>query len=425
MPRYTGAMDSDRLQADVIQKYTDHVNPYLAKLMNFAGFSVEARAEGCYIYGHDGRKYLDCLGGYGVYSLGHRHPKVIEAVKKQLDTMPMSGKAMFSENQANLATILAEISPGDLQFAFFSNSGTEAVEAALKFVKCASGRSKIISTNGSFHGKTIGSLSTTGREKYRKPFEPLMPGVVFVDFGDFESMKSSVDGSTAAVIIETIQGEGGIHLAPPGYLPLIRELCDKNGALMIVDEVQTGFGRTGKMFGCNHEGITPDVMTLAKALGGGVMPIGATLGTPAVWEAVFSENPLSHTSTFGGNPLACAAGLATIQVIEEEGLVERSRTVGLVMKQALEAVKDRHPDLIADVRGCGLILGVEFTMDDVGELTIAQMIKRSLLAAYTLNNKRVIRFEPPLIVSEEQAIWAAEAFGDSVAETSELLAELV
>lgn len=425
MPRYTGAMDSDRLQADVIQKYTDHVNPYLAKLMNFAGFSVEARAEGCYIYGHDGRRYLDCLGGYGVYSLGHRHPKVIEAVKKQLDTMPMSGKAMFSENQANLATKLAEISPGDLQFAFFSNSGTEAVEAALKFVKCASGRSKIISTNGSFHGKTIGSLSTTGREKYRKPFEPLMPGVVFVDFGDFDAMKSAVDGSTAAVIIETIQGEGGIHLAPPGYLPLIRELCDKNGALMIVDEVQTGFGRTGKMFGCNHEGITPDVMTLAKALGGGVMPIGATLGTPAVWEAVFSENPLSHTSTFGGNPLACAAGLATIQVIEEEGLVERSRTVGLVMKQALEAVKDRHPDLIADVRGCGLILGVEFTMDDVGELTIAQMIKRSLLAAYTLNNKRVIRFEPPLIVSEEQAIWAAEAFGDSVAETSELLAELV
>jgi putrescine aminotransferase len=338
--------------------------------------------------------------------------------------MPMSGKAFFSEGQANLATKLAEISPEGLEFAFFSNSGTEAVEAALKFAKATTRRKKIISTDGSYHGKTIGALATTGREKYRKPFEPLMPGVEFVDFGDADAMRTAIDDQTAAVIIEPIQGEGGIHVAPPGYLTLIRECCDRHGALMIADEVQTGLGRTGSMFGCDEEKIRPDLMTLAKALGGGVMPIGATLGTPAIWESVFSENPLAHTSTFGGNPLACAAGLATLAVIEEEDLVNRSKEVGAALKHGLERSREKFPDLVAEVRGKGLMLGVEFTMDDVGELTIAQMLKRGLVAAYTLNNRRVIRFEPPLILKLDEAEWAAETFLDSLAETSELLAAL-
>ena len=181
----------------------------------------------------------------------------------------------------------------------------------------------------------------------------------------------------------------------------------------------------GRMFGCDHEGVSPDLMTLAKALGGGVMPIGATLGTRAVWEAVFSENPLAHTSTFGGNPLACAAGLAAIKVVEDEGLADRANEIGSVLRRGLEAAGGRFPDLVSDVRGQGLMLGVEFTMDDVGELTIAQMLKRGLVAAYTLNNRRVIRFEPPLILRIEEAEWAAETFGDALAETSEVLAALV
>lgn len=418
-------MDADQIHDEVLDQYTNHVNPYLARLMNFAGFPVEARAEGCYLFDHEGRRFLDCLGGYGVYSLGHRHPKVIDAVKRQLDIMPMSGKAFFSAGQAKLATKLAAISPKGLDFSFFSNSGTEAVEAALKFAKATTKRSKIVATDGGYHGKTIGALSVTGREKYRKPFEPLMPGPVFVDFGDFEAMRNAIDDTTAAVIIEVIQGEGGIHIAPDGYLTMIRERCTATGALMIVDEVQTGLARTGKMFACEWEGIEPDLMTLAKCLSGGVIPIGVTMGTPRVWEAVFGENPLAHTSTFGGNPLACAAGLAALEVVEEEDLVNRSLEVGGVLKQGLEKSRERFPELIKEVRGRGLMIGVEFTMDDVGELTIAQMLKRGLVAAYTLNNRRVIRFEPPLIMTLDEAAWAAETFQDALAETAELLAALV
>lgn len=416
-------MTADALHASIVDKYSEYINPYLARLMNFAGFGTEMRAEGCHMFDHEGKRYLDCLGGYGVFSLGHRHPRVVEAVKSQLDSMPLSGKTFFSQKTADLAEKLAQIAPAPLQFTFFSNSGTEAVEAALKFAKATTGRAKIVSTHGSYHGKTIGALSTTGREKYRQRFEPLMPGPVFVDFGDLDAAINQIDNQTAAMIVEPVQGEGGIHVAPAGYLSGMREACDRAGALLIFDEVQTGLGRTGTMFGCQFDGVSPDIMTLAKALGGGVMPIGATMMSAPVNESMFSQNPLLHTSTFGGNPLACAAGLAAIQVIEDEGLLERSQVIGERMKSGFQDLATRH-DLIGDVRGRGLMIGVEFSMDEVGELAIAQMVKRGLVAAYTLNNPRVIRFEPPLIISENDADWAVETFGEAVAETAELLAAL-
>jgi len=226
------------------------------------------------------------------------------------------------------------------------------------------------------------------------------------------------------VIVEPIQGEGGIHVPPDGYLRACREACDRHGALLILDEVQTGIGRTGLMFACEREGVQSDLMTLAKALGGGVMPIGATMGTPAVWEAVFASNPLLHTSTFGGNQLACVAGLATLDVIEQEGLLERARRMGERLKSGLEEVSRRHPDLLLEVRGVGLMIGVEFREDEVGELTIAQMMKRGVAAAYTLNNPRVIRFEPPLIIESAQVDQAIEVFEAAVAETATMLSAL-
>jgi putrescine aminotransferase len=416
-------MTADALQAKVVRQYTEHVNPYLARLMNFAGFGVEVQGEGCYMWDQDGRKYLDCLGSYGVFALGHRHPKVVEAVKQQLDTMPLSGKTFFNAKQGALAEKLAAISPGPLQFTFFSNSGAEAVEAALKFARMATRRPKIVATEGGFHGKTTGALAVTGRKKYREPFEPLMPGPEFVRFGDVSAITEAIDETTCCVIVEPIQGEGGVHLAPPGYLSAVRDACDRAGALMVVDEVQTGMGRSGAMFASDHDGIEPDILILAKALGGGVMPIGATMGTPEVWEKVFGVNPLVHTSTFGGNPLACAAGLAAIEVIESEGLVERSARTGQLIMAALNDLKSKF-DLIAHVRGRGLLIGVEFSVDEVGELVIAQLVKRGMVAAYTLNNPRVIRIEPPLILSEQEAEWACATFGEAVAETAELLASI-
>jgi putrescine aminotransferase len=418
------SQDADALYSDVIDKYAQFINPNLARLMSFAGFGVETHGEGCTIRDHEGREYLDCLGGYGCFSLGHRHPKVVEAVRNQLDHFGLSGKAFFNKSQADLAEKLAEVAPTGLQYTFFCNSGAEAVEAALKFAKGATGRQRIISTEGGYHGKTLGALAATGREKYRTAFNPLMPGVEFVPYGDSAAAISAIDSATAAFIVEAIQGEGGIRIPPDGYLASLRERCDATGTLLIIDEVQTLLGRTGYWFGCNHDRVTPDLMPMAKALGGGVMPIGALMGTPEVWEAVYGSNPLIHTSTFGGNPLACAAGLATLQVIQEEGLVDRSRTMGSKLLDSLKQASQGH-DLVAEVRGRGLMIGVEFAIDEVGELMVAQMLKRGLCVAYTLNNPRVLRFEPPLIIQEDQVDFAARVFGESLLETQELLAELV
>lgn len=414
--------DAGALFGEVFQRYRDHVNPYLADYLATAGFGVEVFGEGCYIEDHEGRRYLDCLGGYGTFALGHRHPKVVAAVKEQLDSLGMSGKAFFSKPAADLAAELTRIAPAGLQYTFFSNSGTEAVEAALKFAKVATGRSRIISTVGGYHGKTLGALAATGREKYRSGVEPLMPGVEFVPFGDTAAVVAAIDDRTAAVIVEPIQGEGGIHVPPDGYLRAIREACDRHGALMIADEVQTCIGRTGAMFACDHEGVAPDLMTLAKQLGGGVMPIGATMGTSAVWEAVFADNPLMHTSTFGGNPLACSAGLAAVQVVQDEDLVVRSRDRGALMLELLRAMQDAHEDLVVDVRGRGLMIGLEFATDQVAELTVVQMLERGMCAAFTLNNPRVVRLEPPLIISEDEVRTAVRILDESLTEASGLLA---
>ena len=418
-------MDADALYADVIDKYTRHINPHLAKLMAFAGFGVEMRGEGCYLYDHEGRKFLDCLGGYGTFTVGHRHPKVIEAVTDQLGKITLSGKAFFSKNAADLAEKLAQITPDGLEFSFFCNSGAEAVEGALKFAKGSTGRSKIISTTESFHGKTLGALSTMGRAKYRKGYEPLLPGVVFVPFGDSAAAIAEIDDQTACFIVEPVQGEGGIIVPPDGYLRDLRKACDKHGVVLIFDEVQTGLGRTGKMFACEHDGVSPDIMTLAKALGGGVMPLGAIVGTESIWEAIYSQNPISHTSTFGGNPLACAAGIAGLKVIEEEGLVERSAELGVLLKDGLQNVADKHSHWVKEVRGRGLMVGFEFQEDEVGELVVAQLLKYGVCVAYALNNPRVLRFEPPLIITSGEAEFAVDAVDQALVDTGEMLSMLV
>ena len=416
-------MSADALYTDVYEKYTKYINPNLAKLMGFAGFGVEMRAEGCYIYDHEGRQFLDCLGGYGTFTFGHRNPVVIEAVKAQLDQIALSGKAFFNKQQADLAEKLAEITPGNLQFSFFCNSGAEAVEAALKLAKGATGRAKIVSTNGSYHGKTLGALATTGREKYRKKFLPLMPGVEFVDYGNTQALIDAIDDQTACVILEPVQGEGGIIVPPDGYLKAAREACDKHGALLILDEVQSGLGRTGYTFACNHEGVTPDIMTLAKAMGGGVMPLGVTVYTEDIYNKVYGDNPMIHTSTFGGNPLACAAGLAALSQLTPE-LVENSQKMGERMLNGFKEIQSRYPAILGDVRGRGLMIGIEFTEDEVGEVAVATLMKEGVCVAYALNNPRVLRWEPPLIINAEQVDHAIAALDTAMLEVQELLAVL-
>ncbi len=414
--------DPEQIIDETIDKYKEYVNPTLANLMRFAGFNdVEASAQGVIVTDVSGNEYIDCLGGYGVFSLGHRHPEVVAAVHAQLDRMPLSSKTFFNKPLADLAELLAEITPGRLKFSFFGNSGSEAVEGALKAARMFTGRNGFISTIGGFHGKSMGSLSATGRELYKSPFEPLIPGFTHVPFGDAKAVEDAFTQDTAAVIVEPIQGEGGIRVPSDDYLPRLRELCTANGALLIVDEIQTGLGRTGKLFACEHWGVEPDILTLAKALGGGVMPIGAFVGTPEIWEAVFSENPLMHTSTFGGNPLACTAALTAINVIRRDDLASRAARVGGGFIAQLRAVQEKHPKAVHDVRGMGLMIGVEFTHEEVGELCIGGLVRRGVIVAYTLNNPKVIRFEPPLIISEDDLTRVAAAFDESITEAIEML----
>ncbi|WP_371369309.1 Putrescine aminotransferase [Sporomusa rhizae] len=416
--------NSQKIINETIEKYEKYINPAVAKLFRFMGLStIEWEAQGNVIRDIEGKEYIDCLGGYGVFSLGHRHPKVVEAVKAQLDLMPLSSKVLFDKPMADLAELLAEITPGDLQYSFFVNSGAEAVEGSLKLARLHTGRTKIIATTNSFHGKTLGALSATGREMFRDPFQPLLTGFSHVPFGDIDSLREAVDDDTAAVIIEPIQGEGGIIVPPDTYLASVREICDKTGALLICDEIQTGLARTGKMFAVEHYNVIPDIITTAKALGGGVMPIGAFTARPHVWDK-YIISPFLHTSTFGGNPLACAAGVAAIKVIKEEGLIHKAEKSGNYFLGKLRSLAKAYPQIIKEVRGKGLMIGIELTKEGIGGLILSEMIDKGVLIAYTLNNPKVIRIEPPLIVTEQQIDYVIDAFTSALEKADSMLEDL-
>lgn len=409
-------------EGDIEENYKEFVNPYLVKMLGLIGFNKSfVRAEGTKVWDNTGKQYVDFLGGYGALNLGHNPRAILEAIKKIMDR-PNILQAALNPIAAALAKNIAAITPGELRMTFFSNSGAEAVEGAIKTARAATGRKKLLYCEGSFHGKTLGALSITGREKYRTPFQPLLEDVFHVSFGDMESLKNALAGeAVAAFILEPIQGEGGIIVPPEGYLQQARTLCDRSGTLLIVDEVQTGFGRTGKLFACEHENIVPDILCLAKSLGGGVIPIGATVAKESVWNRAYGsmEKCLLHTSTFGGNSMAAAAGMAALQEIYEQGLVEQSNQKGKYFIDRLKNLQKEYP-IIKDVRGKGLMIGLEFhTMggifkklseEYVGALVAGELLNRyGLITAYTLNNPNVIRLEPPLIITYEEIDYMVDA----------------
>ncbi len=415
--------DPQALYDETTENYRRYLNPPLARVMKLSGSPVEVLGEGCEIVDHAGKRYLDFAGGYGVFTLGHRHPRVLAAVRAQLDELALSGRTMFDPLQGRLARRLAELTPGDLTISFFSNSGTEAVEAALKLARAATGRTTIVGTHNAYHGKTLGALTVSGREPFRAPFAPLLPDVLHVPFGDLGAAEAALEGA-GAIVVEPIQGEGGVNLPPAGYLRGLRAACDRTGALLIADEVQTGLGRCGARFACDLEDVVPDVMTLAKGLSGGVMPIGATIARPAAWTAAYGKNPLLHTSTFGGNPLACAAALAALDVLEDDELASNARARGAELLAGARALAQKYPTVIADVRGAGLLVGVELRNEGYGGTMIPELLKRGVTAAWTLNAQRVIRLEPPLIVTADQITTALTALDGALAAAFERLGTL-
>jgi putrescine aminotransferase len=404
-----------------LERYRRYLNPGLARLFQFGGVeTVEWAAEGCLVWDIHGREYIDCACGPAIFNIGHRHPRVLAAVRDQLERIPMSVRTMPSAPQAELAERLAQLTPGDLQYSFFTNSGAEAVEGAIKLARLSTGRPGIIAMQEAFHGKTLGALSATGRAYYRTPFEPLVPGFTHVPFGDAGAVDAAIGPETGAVMLEPIQGEAGVVIPPPGYLRRVREICDRRGVLLIADEIQTGLGRTGRLFCVEHEDVTPDIMTLAKALGGGVMPIGVFIGRPGLWDK-FRRDPYLHSSTFGGNPLACRAALATLSVVVEERLPEQAESLGHQFLGRLKEIQARHPHVVKEVRGRGLLLGIEFTHSDYALIVSAEAGHRGVITFYTLNNPQVIRIAPPLVITPQLIDRAAERIDGAVGDAERLL----
>ena len=359
---------------------------------------VIVKGEGCYLYDADGNKILDMFPGWAVSALGHCHPKVVEALRRQAGELLHIDNTFYSEPQGKLAQLLSERAFGGK--CFFCNSGAEANEAAMKLARLytAQEKYKFITAEGSFHGRTFATVTATAQPKYHEGFLPLLPGFIYVPFNDIAALESAFSDEVAAVLVEPIQGEGGINVATADYLQAIRRLCDEKGAVMILDEVQTGMGRTGKWFGYQHFDVEPDMITMAKALGGGVA-IGAMM---AKAEIAASLVPGKHASTFGGNCLACAAGIAVIEAIEEDRLLENAAHLGRYTKDRLEQLKGKHT-IIDSVRGIGLMIGVQLT--GPGKEIVNQCLAKGLRINCT--NETVLRFMPPMIATRshiDQAI---------------------
>lgn len=392
---------SDAAIDGLLDNWTQHLNRvYGTRTVSAKYHAMEWSAQGYTITDTKGREYLDFLGGYGIFAAGHRHPKIVQAVIEQLGRMPLGSKELLHPQGGWLAKKLAQIAPGDLRYSFFCNSGTEAVEGAIKLARLYTKKTDFICAENCYHGKSLGALSATYRKKFRDPFAPLVPGFHHVPFGDAAAIEAAITDKTAAVLLEPFQGEGGIRIPPHGYLKQVRELCDRKNVLLILDEIQCGLGRTGKMWGCDHEQVVPDILCSAKALGGGILPLGAFIGTEKVW-APLNDWPTIHTSTFGGNPLACAAGLAAINVIEEEHLPARAARVGAYLISGLKKMQERHGEFLKEVRGLGLFVGMEFVSGKVGDLLYELFLEHGVLVASILATPEIIRLEPPLIIDEK------------------------
>jgi putrescine aminotransferase len=394
-----------------VRNFRDHINKgfldYRKSVTEAGSFAVtEWTGQGSILVDALDRQFIDLLGGFGLYSYGIRHPKIIASVKSQLDRSPQYSQEMLDPLRAQLARVLALLTPGKIQYGFFANSGTEAVEGAMKLAKLYTGRYGFIAMLKAFHGKSLGSLSLMGKKIFRKPLLPLLEGVRHVPFGDTAAVEQvlaaakAVGDDIAAVVAEPVQGEAGAMVPPDDYWPQLREICNHYGVLLIADEVQTGMGRTGEIFGVDHWNVAPDIICLGKALGGGVVPMSAFLSTPKVWECL-EPNPFMHTTTTGGNPLACSAALAAITVLLEEDLAGQAKAKGNYVLKQLKQLQQRYPGVLAEARGLGLLIGMEFPTDGIGYKVAAGLFSRGVLTAGTLTNARTIRFEPALNVPQE------------------------
>ncbi|RMD84344.1 MAG: aspartate aminotransferase family protein [Candidatus Dadabacteria bacterium] len=402
------------MKAEVLATYAEYCNPMKVRTLRHAGLEViEARREGACVWDVSGKCYIDCITSAGSMNVGRRNPEVVEALKRALDEYDIGVFIIASKPKADLAKKLAEVTPGDLKMTMFAVGGGEANDFAIKLARGYTRRTEIITTEKCYHGHTGLALAGIGREAFRKPFEPLAPGFRQVPFNDLDAMAAAISERTAAVMVEPIQGEGGIHVATDEYLQGLRRLCDERGALLIFDEVQTGWCRTGKMFACEYSGVVPDIMTVAKSLGGGLYPIAATVFKEPLGEFLIA-NPFIHLSTFGGADLGCIVALKTIEIMQRERLWEKALARGAQFQVGFEELRQRHGEILAEYRGRGLMMGLQFTDDSHGPRMTYQLAKRGVMALYSGNEPSVMRLMPSLVISEAQVATVLEALDASM-----------
>ena len=371
---------------------------YLGNLYQRFPVTIE-KGLGAHVWDTNNKEYIDCMGGYGVALVGHRNERVVNAIKSQIDKIITVHSSLYSKTREEFLETLFKVAPKGLTQAHLNNSGAEAIEAAMKFARKFTGKKGMVSMNGSYHGKSMGALSLTFNPKYRKAFQPLVDKVTFSPFGNIESLREKIDDDTAFVILEPIQGESGINVAPDGFLQDVRKLCDDNGILLIFDEIQAGLGRTGRMWASEHWDTAPDILCIAKGIAGGV-PMGVTMVRPDILDCISKGE---HSSTFGGNPLSCAAGTATLQALTQDGLIDNADKMGKLFRDGLERLKEKHT-VIRAIRGKGLMIGIElkFEVKDI----LMEGIEKNLLLLYSGRN--ILRLLPPLVISEEDVTRSLE-----------------
>jgi len=403
--------------------YRLHVNQSLARLGAFMGTGAETRAEGAYVYDQQGRRFLDC-GGFGTLLLGHRHPAIVSAVEEQLRRQPLSTRLMMSPVLAAAAERLAARAPNGLEYVYLTTSGAEAVELALKLGRLG-GRRRLIAMDGAFHGKTLAALALCGNARLRERLAPAVLDVEHVGFGDDSALEHALGRTEtpATVFLEPIQGEGGVRIPPGGYLHAVAAACARHDAFLVVDEVQTGLGRTGSWWASEADGIQPDILLAGKALSGGVAPVAALIATPAAF-APLNEDAYLHSSTFGNNPQAAAATLATLEVLENEDVPARARQLGELLLADLREVLDRVTQ-VREVRGRGLLIGIEFHRPEYAGEFVSELYDNNVLATFALADQSVVRLTPPVVLSGGDRDWLMSALARSGAAIDSLDAQEV
>ncbi len=404
----------DKQQA--LEQFATFINPQRVRVMRAAGLDIiEDERSGPWVWDADGARYLDCFTSAGSFNVGRRNARVVAAAHAAIDRFDNGNFLLCSAPKAELAARLAELTPGELSCTMFGTGGGEAIDFAIKLARGSSGRPRIVSTVNGYHGHTGFALSAGGRASFRDPFEPLMAEFVQVPFGELEALEDVLDEQTAAVLLEPIQGEGGIVPAPPGYLEGVRRACDRVGALLILDEIQTGLGRTGRWWACEHDGVVPDIMTTAKSLGGSLVPISATVFTEELREFLI-PNPFIHLSTFGGSDVACAVALEVLSVIEQTGLVEHAAQMGELLFAGLERIAAAHPEVITEVRGRGLMAGIQYSEDSLGPRMSYHLARNGVLAIYSGNQPAVMRLMPSLVIERAEVELLLAALEQAIAD---------